>query len=527
MRNRHAVIGVMPDGFQFLDGEADVILPQRFDRNRVFLGNFSYQGVARLKPGVTLQQANADVGRMLPAWLNAWPAPPGLDKKLFESARIAPALTPLKQDVVGDMTDTLWVLMGTIGVVLLIACANVANLLLVRVEGRQQELATRAALGAGWWRIARELLQESLAAWTDWWRARARRRIWRAASCSLAIGPETLPRLREITIDPIVLGFTLVASLLSGLLFGVIPVLKYSGPRARDCASRRDANVEPQPRAASRAQPARRRAGGARARAAGGVRSHDSDVSDIAKRAARLRAPRRGADAEGVDTATRSKPMPCAWLASTTTSSRRSPALPGVESAALVSSAPLERFDSNDPVVSRGQGLRRNGDSADSPVQVRLARLLSNGRHSADRRTRHHLDRRVRRPSGDDDLGEHGARDVGKCAGGTGQAHSRGQHRRLARDRRRGRRRARQRRARAGTRHRVLADHDAEVLGQRAIRVAIADVCRAQRSHEHRGVPHADPRGRLVGQCAVSRSRSCGRCRMSTSDRWRGRHSRS
>ena len=158
----YAVIGVMPDGFQFLDGEADVILPQRFDRNRVFLGNFSYQGVARLKPGVTLQQANADVGRMLPAWLNAWPAPPGLDKKLFESARIGPNLTPLKQDVVGDMTDTLWVLMGTIGVVLLIACANVANLLLVRVEGRQQELATRAALGAGWWRIARELLQESL-----------------------------------------------------------------------------------------------------------------------------------------------------------------------------------------------------------------------------------------------------------------------------------------------------------------------------------------------------------------------------
>ncbi len=78
----HAVIGIMPDGFQFLDGEADVILPQRFDRNRVFLGNFSYQGVARLKPGVTLEQANADVGRMLPAWLHAWPAPPGLDTKV-------------------------------------------------------------------------------------------------------------------------------------------------------------------------------------------------------------------------------------------------------------------------------------------------------------------------------------------------------------------------------------------------------------------------------------------------------------
>src|SRR4029450_67810 len=140
----------------------DVILPMRFDRGRLFLGNFSYQGVARLKPGVTMEQANADVGRMLPAWWEAWPAPPGLDRKVFQSARIGPGLTPLKQDVVGDIRDTLWGLVGAIGAVLLIACANVANLLLVRVEGRQQELATRAALGAGWWRIARELLHESL-----------------------------------------------------------------------------------------------------------------------------------------------------------------------------------------------------------------------------------------------------------------------------------------------------------------------------------------------------------------------------
>jgi putative ABC transport system permease protein len=226
----HTVIGVMRDGFRFLGGDTDVILPQRFDRNRVFLGNFSYQGVARLKPGVTLEQANADVGRMLPAWWQAWPAPPGLDRKVFESARIGPALTPLKQDVVGDIRDTLWVLMGTIGVVLLIACANVANLLLVRVEGRQQELATRAALGAGWWRIARELLLESLVLGLAGG-VLGLVVAYGALKLLVAIGPETLPRLEEITIDPAVLGFTLAASLVSGLLFGVIPVLKYSGPR--------------------------------------------------------------------------------------------------------------------------------------------------------------------------------------------------------------------------------------------------------------------------------------------------------
>src|SRR5262245_42693356 len=226
----HTVIGVMPDRFEFLGGETDVILPMRFDRNRLFLGNFSYQGVARLKQGVTLEQANADIGRMLPVWWQAWPAPPGLDKKVFETARIGPLLTPLKQDVVGDIRDTLWVLMGTIGVVLLIACANVANLLLVRVDGRQQELATRAALGAGWGRIARELLLESLVLGIAGGLL-GLGLAYGALKLLVAIGPETLPRLNEITIDPVVLGFTLLASLVSGLLFGVIPILKYSGPR--------------------------------------------------------------------------------------------------------------------------------------------------------------------------------------------------------------------------------------------------------------------------------------------------------
>ena len=223
------VIGVMPRDFRFLDLDPELILPERFDRNTLFLGSFGQQGIARLKTGVTLQRANADLGRMLGIWLRAWPVPPGASRALFENARLAPKLRPLKGDVVGDIGTTLWVLMGTIGSVLLIACANVANLLLVRAEGRQQELAIRAALGASWGRIAREILLESLTLGVlggvlGLGLAYASVRIL------VAKGPTTLPRLGEIGIDPLVLTFCFAVSMFAGLLFGLIPVIKYAGP---------------------------------------------------------------------------------------------------------------------------------------------------------------------------------------------------------------------------------------------------------------------------------------------------------
>jgi len=156
------IIGVMPQTFQFLNEKPDLIVPLRFERAKVFLGNFAYQSIARLKPGITLAQANADVARMIPMVNAKFPPPPGFTVKQFEDARIQPSLRPLKQDVVGDLGKVLWVLMASIGVVLLIACANVANLLLVRAEGRQQELAIRTALGAGSPQIACEFLVESV-----------------------------------------------------------------------------------------------------------------------------------------------------------------------------------------------------------------------------------------------------------------------------------------------------------------------------------------------------------------------------
>lgn len=223
------IIGVLPQDFHFLDWEDPaLILPFGFDRNKQHLGNFSYQSVARLKPGVTIAQLNADMARMLPIVLSSFPAPPGFSLKLFEDARIGPNARPLKQSVVGDVGNALWVLMGSIAMVLLIACANVANLLLVRVEGRRQELALRAALGAGWGRIAGELMLESLLLATlggalGLGLAYGTLRILRA------IAPSGLPRIHEIGIDGPVLLFTLLAALVAGLLVCGVPIFKYAG----------------------------------------------------------------------------------------------------------------------------------------------------------------------------------------------------------------------------------------------------------------------------------------------------------
>ncbi len=153
----HRVIGVMPAGFRFA-GESDIVLPIRIDPARP-VPLFRLLGVARLKAGVTMEQANADVARILALWRTDFPPGP---TDPFRNTRYGPSLRPLKQDVVGDIGRTLWVVMATISIVLFMACANVANLLLVRTDGRSRELAIRTALGAGWTRIARLLLAESM-----------------------------------------------------------------------------------------------------------------------------------------------------------------------------------------------------------------------------------------------------------------------------------------------------------------------------------------------------------------------------
>jgi predicted permease len=223
------IIGVMPQRFRFLDqDDLALFTPFRFERGKVFLGNFSYEALGRLKPGATLEQLNTDVARMLPIVRNTFPAPPGFSIKLFDDAHIGPNVRPLKRDVVGDAGSVLWVLMGSIGMVLLIACANVANLLLVRVEGRRQELALRAALGASWGRIAGELWLESLS--LGFLSSLLGLGLaWAALRALVLIAPDGLPRVHDIGIDGPVLLFTVAISVFTSLLFGAIPVFKYAG----------------------------------------------------------------------------------------------------------------------------------------------------------------------------------------------------------------------------------------------------------------------------------------------------------
>jgi putative ABC transport system permease protein len=223
------VIGVMPASFRFLDRDAAFLLPLQLDRSKTVLGQVSFQGIGRLKPGVTIEQAAADLARLIPIALHSYPPQPGFTTKAFEDVRFAPRMEPLKQSLIGDLSKTLWVLMGTIAIVLLIACANVANLLLVRAEARQHELAVRAALGARWRDLAGELMVESVALGLIGGLA-GLALAYAAIRALIAMAPANLPRLLEISIDPAVVVFTFTGALLSGAVLGLIPIIKYARP---------------------------------------------------------------------------------------------------------------------------------------------------------------------------------------------------------------------------------------------------------------------------------------------------------
>ena len=233
---QRTIIGVMPRGFRLVDQDFDILTPMGLDPHNQPLAGFAFQGIGRLKPGVTIARADDDVARLIKVWMDSWTNGPGTNPHWYEQWRIMPAFRPLKQEVVGDVSKLLWVVMATIGLVMLIACTNVANLLLVRAESRQQELSIRAALGAGRARIARELLVESLALGLIGGLF-AIGVAHEGLRLLVAIGPTDLPRLTEISLDARSLLFTMLLAVFSGLFFGAIPALKYAGSRIRSVST--------------------------------------------------------------------------------------------------------------------------------------------------------------------------------------------------------------------------------------------------------------------------------------------------
>jgi len=247
------IVGVMPRGFRFGDVEADVIQAFPIDPSQLIPPPFCCNGVARLKPGVTIAQANADIERMLPIWIDRFPFPNGQSGRsvYLDTWRVMPALRTLKDDVVGSVGDTLWVVLAMIGIVLVIAGANVTNLLLVRGETRARELEVRAALGAGSWRIARSLLAESLllAAVAG---AVGVVLAYAVLEALLFLAPEQLPRLAEIALDARSLVFAAFVTVAAGITISAAPVLR--AVRARLSTGLRSARGVSMGRAQHRAQ---------------------------------------------------------------------------------------------------------------------------------------------------------------------------------------------------------------------------------------------------------------------------------
>jgi predicted permease len=213
------IVGIMPPGYDVHDAKVQVWLPLTIDpANPGGRGSHFLYLIGRLKEGVGPAQAFAGVEALLARWSEQKNTHiPNLTNHRLR-------LDPLKKDMVGGVATALWVLQGAVGFVLLIACANLANLLLARAESRQKEFAIRSALGAGRWRLLRQFLTEgvilaliggALGAVLGYAGLRA----------ILAANPDGIPRSTEISLDPSVLIFTLIVSVLTGLLFGMAPLL--------------------------------------------------------------------------------------------------------------------------------------------------------------------------------------------------------------------------------------------------------------------------------------------------------------
>jgi len=221
------IIGVMPERFRFPTAATQVWLPARPDPRGPSIGDFAYASVARLRPRLSPEQAARELTSLLPRMADAFPR---LESGTSTTERIndakpAAVVVPLRDEITGGIARTLWMLAGAAALVLLVACANVANLLLIRADGRQLELALREALGAGRRRILTSFLGEAaiLAATAG---AIALVATWIAIRTLVALGPADIPRLAELHLDPATLLFTIGIVVVAAIACSIVPVFR-------------------------------------------------------------------------------------------------------------------------------------------------------------------------------------------------------------------------------------------------------------------------------------------------------------
>jgi putative ABC transport system permease protein len=221
------IVGVMPARFTFPQPYIQLWMPLQLDPSPVYTNGFNYRSVARLKPGVSVADAQRDFTAALSRTAELYPQlAPGVSMQMvMEQAKPIPVIVPLKGDMTGGIAKTLWMVAAAAGLVLLVACANVTNLILVRADGRQRELAVREALGAGRARVMAHFLAES-AVLTAVAGALGVGLAWIAIRLLVRSGPAQIPRLSEVGIDAAAVIFAIVVSALVALVCSVIPALR-------------------------------------------------------------------------------------------------------------------------------------------------------------------------------------------------------------------------------------------------------------------------------------------------------------